>query len=68
MPLDGNEAIGLALDAFDVAKSVDAAVKALPPKGERTAVSYATAFGAAPGTPLFLTAALIDKAEAEAKD
>lgn len=68
MPIDGTEAFGLALDALEVAKSVDTAIKGLPPKTERTAVHYAVAFGAAPGTPLYLTAALIDKAEAERKD
>lgn len=68
MPLDGTEAFALALDALEVAKSVDQAIKGLPPKTERNAVSYAVAFGAAPGTPLYLTAALIDKAEQEIKD
>lgn len=68
MPLDGQEAFALALDALEVAKAIDTAVKGLPPKAERTALSYAIAFGAAPETPLYLTAALIDKAEAEIKD
>lgn len=68
MPLDGQEAFALALDALEVAKAIDTAVKGLPPKAERNALTYAKAFGAAPGTPLYLTAELIDKAEAEIKD
>lgn len=68
MPLDGQEAFALALDALEVAKSIDTAVKGLPPKGERTGISYAIAAGVAPGTPLYLIFELIDKAEAEIKD
>lgn len=68
MALDAQEAFGLAMDALEVAKSIDAAVKSLPPKEERNAVAYARAFGAAEGSPLLLTAALIDKAEQDIKD
>ena len=68
MPLDGQEAFELAIDSVKVAKAVKEAIDGLPPKGERNAVAYAKAFGAAPGSPLMLTAELIDKAEAEIKD
>lgn len=68
MGLDGAEVFDAALDAVELAKAVKAAVDGLPPKGERTAVDYAKAFGAAPGTPLMLTAELIDQVEQDVKD
>lgn len=68
MAIDGQEAFGIALDALEVAKAIDTAIKTLPPKAERDAVHYAVAFGIAPGSPLYLTAALIDKAERDIKD
>lgn len=51
-----------------MAKSIGNAIKALPPKEARNAVAYAEAFGAAPGSPLHLTAELIDQAEADIRD
>ncbi|MBI4872725.1 MAG: hypothetical protein HY814_14295 [Candidatus Riflebacteria bacterium] len=68
MPLDANEGFGIALRALEVAKSIGNAIKALPPKEARNAVAYAEAFGAAPGSPLHLTAELIDQAEADIRD
>lgn len=68
MALDMTEAFGLAMNALEVAKSIDQAIKTLPPKAERNAVAYARAFGASDGSPLLLTAALIDKADEDIKD
>lgn len=68
MALDAHEAFALAMKALELAKVVDEAIKVLPPKGERNAVDYARAFGAADGSPLLLTAALIDQADRDIKD
>lgn len=68
MGLDGSEIFDASLDLVELGKAVKAAVAGLPPKAERTAVSYATAFGAAPDTPLMLAAELFDQVDRDIKD
>lgn len=67
MPATVPELISDLPDFLALYNSVKSAIDGLPPTGQRTAADYAKAFGATAGSPLALTAALIDKIDAQVK-
>ena len=68
MPLDGSEIFDGVLDTVELAKTIQAAVAALPPKAERGAVDYAVAFKIPPESPIYKALELVDQVEADIKD
>lgn len=67
MPATVPELISDLPDFLALYTSVKAAIDGLPAPGQRTAADYAKAFGATAGSPLALTAALIDKLDEQIK-
>jgi len=66
MPVTVPELLSDLPEGLALYNAISEAIKGLPPVGQRTAVSWAKAFGASDGSPLALTAALIDKIEGQA--
>lgn len=67
MPATVPELLSDLPDFLALYNSVKEAIDGLPAAGTRTAADYAKAFGATAGSPLALTAALIDKLDGQIK-